>query len=266
MPGVSNWKRKLKSLRIKPMSIRIMIRLLAALFILIIPVTAKSSVSGDSDAIYKAYISNNMPGWKKTMDAMSKKNSNDSEFLLQLLDYHYGYIAYCLGVDLNDEASGYLKQAWKIVEKLESSDYKPASIQAYKSALYGFEIGLGPYLAPFYGPKSMSAAQKATEKDPGNPLGFIQLGNMQFYMPPAFGGSKQEAIAYFNKAMLMLENQGLTTGNWQYLSLLATLGQAYCKVGLKQEAIMTYEKALQFEPEFLYVKNILLPACKKSTN
>lgn len=237
---------------------------LTILLLLLANPPANAYATGESVAIYNAYISNNMQGWKKIMDEMSNKNSNDPEFLLQLLDYHYGYIAYCLGVDLNDEASRYLKSAWQVAETLEQSNYKTASLNAYKSALYGYEIGLGPYFAPFYGPKSMSAARKATEMDPGNPLGFIQLGNMQFYMPPAFGGSKQEAISYFKKAISMLENQKQTIGNWQYLSLLATLGQAYHKVGQKQDAIQVYEKALQFEPNFLYVKNVLLPACKKS--
>lgn len=237
-------------------------------FILISTITLISASSfaaptNESQQIYEAYISNNMPAWKTIMDRMDKAKSPSNENLLQLLDFQYGYIAYCLGIDADDEAEYYLEKAWETADKLEERKYKLASVHAYKAALYGYEIGLGPYMAPFYGPRSIAAAEKAQELDSNDPLGYIQAGNMLFYMPAAFGGSKPEAIEYYRKAINMLEIQGKSKLNWQYLSLLATLGQAFEKTGQYKEAVAVYEKALREEPQFLFVRNKLLPAARK---
>lgn len=213
--------------------------------------------------IYSYYISNRMQDWKLFIDKMAAKSNQSASEKLELLEYQYGYIAWCIGVERDEEAAEYLKKAWKIAEQLEKQKYRLSSVYAYKAAFYGYEIGLGPWIAPVYGPKSMNHAKKAIEANADDPIGYIQLGNMQFYMPAAFGGSKTEAINYYRKAILMIENKKNTKGNWMYLSLLATLGQAYEIVGKQSEAEQIYRKALATEPDFLYVSKELLPKLKR---
>lgn len=213
--------------------------------------------------IYSFYISNGMQDWKQYIDKMAAKENQTAAEKLELLEYQYGYIAWCIGVERDDEAAVYLKKAWKIAENLEKQKYRLSSVYAYKAAFYGYEIGLGPWIAPIYGPKSMNHAKKAIEANPNDPIGYIQLGNMQFYMPAAFGGSKTEAINYYRKAIVMIENHRNANGNWMYLSLLATLGQAYQEVGKRSEAEQVYRKALALEPDFLYVSKELLPKLKR---
>jgi tetratricopeptide (TPR) repeat protein len=116
--------------------------------------------------------------------------------------------------------------------------------------------------APFLGPKSIKHSKLAMEQNPENPMGYIQYGNSQFYMPPVFGGSKQEAINHFKKAELLMEN-GNIKNDWNYLSLLALIGQSYSALNDYKNAKMYYEKALKTEPNFLWVKKELMPELLK---
>lgn len=217
--------------------------------------------------IYKAYIGNNMPEWKVIIDKMDKEKNKTNDFILELVNYQYGYIAWCIGNKKDKEAEHYLELANKNLELLEKKEFKPSEISAYKSAFYGYEIGLNKMKAPFIGPKSIKYSKLSMEQDAQNPMGYIQYGNSQFYMPPMFGGSKQEAVAHFLKAeKLMEKDKAKTENNWNYLSLLALIGQSYFIMEDYKNAKKYYEKALADEPGFLYVKLELLPDLLKKMN
>jgi len=97
-------------------------------------------------------------------------------------------------------------------------------------------------------------------QNPQNPMGYIQYGNSQFYMPPIFGGSKKEAVEHFIKAeKLMEKDKSKTENDWNYLSLLALIGQSYFAMEDYTNAKIYYDKALTVEPNFLWVKKELLP-------
>ncbi len=210
--------------------------------------------------IYNAYISNKMENWKTSIDKMNLENNKSDDFILELINYQYGYIAFCIGTQKDNEAGKYLDMAVKNIAILDKKGFKPAEISAYKSAFYGYEIGLNNLKAPFIGPKSVKFSKLAMEQDPQNPMGFIQYGNSQFYMPAIFGGSKKEAIEYFLKAEKLMEKDKTKIKNdWNYLSLLVLIGQSYVAIDDYKNAKIYYEKALTFEPGFLYVKLELLP-------
>ncbi len=215
------------------------------------------------EEIYEAYVLDEMHRWKAVLDGYAGRSNLSLGDQLEYLEYLYGYIAWCVGNDRDDEASGHLDEAFEIADYLESKSYSLSNIYAYKAAFYGYKIGLAPYKAPFYGPKSKSYAQKAIDTDSKNPLAYTQLANMQFYMPPAFGGSKEEAIKYYQIALAFLETEKKTERNWNYLSLLATMGQAYEKIGNLSKAKSVYVKALETDSRFKWVKNELLPNIEK---
>ena len=218
--------------------------------------------------IYQAYISNNMQAWQTAMDEMENKKTSENAYLAELLNYQYGYIGYCLGVDEDKAAEKYLDLAEDNLDKLEDQRYSPGTIAAYRCAFYGYKIGLSPMKAPFLGPKSIKAGEEAIKTDPQNPLGFVQLGNAQFHMPAVFGGSKKEAIEYFQKAEKLMEAKPETwvNGNWNYLSLLTKIGQSYEEMKEYKQAEIYYRKALSAEPGFKWVKDELLPNLEKTMN
>ncbi|MBN2635784.1 MAG: tetratricopeptide repeat protein [Prolixibacteraceae bacterium] len=217
------------------------------------------------DSIYNAYINNQMEDWERIIDKMERDKNNTTDNLLEIINYQYGYIGFCMGTNQNNKAKKYLKLAENNLAQLENKNYSPSEINAYKSAFYGFKIGLSPIKAPILGPKSISYSKLAMEQDGKNPMGFIQYGNSQFYMPPVFGGSKEEALEYFLKALELIElNKNQLANDWNYLSLLALIGQSYEAIGQYEKAKIFYEKALKAEPRFLWVKNELYPQLLKN--
>jgi tetratricopeptide (TPR) repeat protein len=234
---------------------------ISLLLLILISVQLKASYRSE---IYNAYISNEMELWKDVIDRMDALKGKTDEILLELVNYQYGYIAYCIGYNKKDEAGKYLELAQKNIKLLEKGNYDQSTINAYKSAFYGFRIGLNSIVAPVIGIKSIESARKAVELDPENYFGYVQLGNIEFYMPSVFGGSKKEALGYYLKAKELMEiNPENTLKNWNYLSLLLVIGQSHYYLQDYASARKVYEMILELEPGFLYVRNELLPEVMK---
>jgi len=210
--------------------------------------------------IYSAYVSNNMTKWKSVIDKIDSTRDKDNNLLLELVNYQYGYIAWCIGNNRNDEARNYLDQAEKNISILEKEVKDLSLVNSYKAAFYGYRIGLNKLSAPFLGPKSMDAAKLALSIDKNNAFAYVQYANIQFYMPAVFGGSKKEAVVYYLKALYLMENsKGDIKENWNYLSLLTVIAQSYSYLNDYKTSILYIEKILKIEPEFGYVKDELYP-------
>ncbi len=235
--------------------------------ILLTCIIAPLYAAGVRQEVYSAYINNRMEIWKKVIDGMEAQKPSDNERLAELVNYQYGYIGYCIGFNLRDEARKYLTLAEKNIDILESKNHDRSVVNAYRCAFYGFRIALNKLSAPFNGLKSIDHARKALESGPNNYFAYVQYGNILFYMPSTFGGSKFEGIAYFLKAREMMEKDrtGLKE-NWNYMCLLVIIGQSYTYTGELASARNVYEEILRIEPRFLYVKDELLPSLLKKMN
>jgi tetratricopeptide (TPR) repeat protein len=216
--------------------------------------------------IYNAYIAADMGSWKNVIDNMEGNNQKTPDFLLNLINYEYGYIGWCLGTNNKDEAEKYLELAEENLETLANQTSKfNAEIYAYRAAFLGYKIGLKNLLAPFLGPKSMKNAEIALEADPNNFNANLELGNIWSNMPEMFGGSNEKALKYYKKALKIMENKGneAMIKNWMHLNLLATIGKIEVELGNIESGRNYFETALKIEPEFLWVKNELLPSLQK---
>jgi len=214
--------------------------------------------------VYYAYINNNMELWRNAIEKMNAIPEKDNELLLELLNYQYGYIGYCLGFDKKDEARELLQTAQKNLEMLEDRKYNLSVVNSYKSAFYGFRIALSPITAAVYGMRSLDCARNAVKLDPENYLGYVQLGNSEFFMPSTLGGSKKEALEYFLKAKELIEkNPESLSDDWNYMSLLIVIGQTYTYLKDYDSAQKIYQYLLELEPGFLYVKDDLYPKLLK---
>jgi tetratricopeptide (TPR) repeat protein len=166
--------------------------------------------------------------WKNVIVQMDAIPDKSNELLLELINYQYGYIGYCIGFDKKEEAKKHLVLAQRNVEILEKRKNKLSVINSYKAAFYGFRIGLNPVSAPVNGFKSIDCAKRALNLDPAHYFGYVQYGNMKFFMPSALGGSKKEALEYYLKAKDIAEKDPeFISGNWNYMSLLVVIGQTY---------------------------------------
>lgn len=223
---------------------------------------------GESNpAIYKGFINGNMASWKSTIDSIDALKSKSNKQLLELINYQYGFIGFSLGKKNNDQAAKYLKAAKANLKHLESEKYELSTLYAYKAAFVGFDIGLSPIKAPFIGPNCMEYAQKSLKLDPSNALAILQVGNVSYYAPKVFGGSKSEAIKHYTHALKIMEGRHeLRTRNWNYLNLLAVLIIAHMEIEQNETARRYCVKALAVEPNFHWVKNNLYPKVLKKLN
>jgi tetratricopeptide (TPR) repeat protein len=210
--------------------------------------------------IYNAYVNNRMEQWKNVIDRMESLKGKTNEMTLELINYQYGYIGYCLESGKTDEAKSYFTLASNNLEKLEKTGYMISILNAYKSGFYGFRILFNKLSAPFNGPKSLDYAKKALAQDSLNYFINIQYGNAMSNMPAAFGGSKKKALEYYLRAKSLIEkNPDNAKYNWNYMYLLILIGQTNTSLENYSAAKAVYENILSGEPDFKYVKNELYP-------
>jgi tetratricopeptide (TPR) repeat protein len=197
--------------------------------------------------IYNAYISGNMESWRKAVSEMELQKYSSIDYLLELINYQYGYAAWCLSNKNTKEAGLYIAKIESNLEYLKSVTGESSEFHSYKAALYGFKLGLNIWKAPVLGKRSMTHAQMALEKDSMNLHANLEMGNIWNYI----------------KAIEIIEQQkGGTKNSWTYLNLLVLAGQAANQQGNKVQAVNFFEKALETEPGFIWVKNELLPSLK----
>jgi tetratricopeptide (TPR) repeat protein len=210
--------------------------------------------------IYNAYINNRMQDWKSAIDRIAGTPDKSDALLLELVNYQYGYIGWCLGSNNRGEAAAYLKLAEQNVKLLEAKKFELSILLAYKAAFFGYRIGLSKFSALVNGPKSADCAKLAVQLDANQPLGYIQLGNVKAHAPSLVGGSKPEAIGYYLKAKALMEqNRDEIKGDWNYLSLLAMIANCYESIDDNVKARSVYEEILSVEPQFRWIKEELYP-------
>jgi hypothetical protein len=233
-------------------------------FLLLFSLVAPVSGSYRSE-IYSAYIKNDMQKWKSVMDRMSSAKSKDPDFLLELINYQYGYIAWCIGNNRNEEALQNLDMAEQNITLLPLDDHSQSFACAYRSAFYGYRMGINRLLVTILGLKSVNYAKRAIILDRKNPLAYIQYANIDFYMPSIFGGSKALALKNYLMAKEIMENdrQELVE-NWNYLSLLSVIMQTYIYLHDYESSKLYYEKIVAIEPGLKSIKNDLYPEMIKN--
>ena len=239
-------------------------RVMPVVLILFYFMNARASYKSE---IYQAYIINDMEHWKKVIDEMDRQKDKSNEFLLELINYQYGYIAWCIGMDRDDQAKTYLELGERYLMLLEKREYNLSMVNGYKAAFYGYHIGMNVFQAPFLGPKSVSCAKQAIQLDDNNPFGYIQYGNTEYFMPAIFGGSKELALKYYEKAEKLMEKDSEQLKNdWNYLNLLVMIAQGYNELKQYEKTKSYYEKIISKEPGFLWVKDELYPELMKKLN
>ncbi len=213
------------------------------------------------DMIYRAYVYNNMTLWESTLSTMEfeLERRPSEELMYDVLLAQYGLIGYYLGTDENNKARRTLDKAESLLDRFDASTGSDSRGKLFRSAFLAFRIGLRSWQAVTLGPRSQRLIDEALEMDPGYPMGWIEKGNLMFFAPPIFGGSKTESIQYYSRAVEILEGDMPNNLRWIYLSTLVSLANAYEKTDQLDHAIRVLEKALEFEPDFMWVKEEMMP-------
>ena len=216
--------------------------------------------------IYLGYIKDDPSLWQKGLKLWEElsQQQNDISIELEYIISTYGWIGYCLSKDNKALASKTLDQIFSHAVKISKAFPENGDLHAIIGGLYGMRMGLNPAKAIYLGPRSLNRLKRSRNLFPNSPIPWIENGNAKFHSPPIVGGSNTDAIAAFEKARSIFnKNNSLKKNNWLYLHTLAWLGQAYEKEGQIDKAMNIYKECLDFEPNFGWVKNELLPKMSK---
>jgi tetratricopeptide (TPR) repeat protein len=109
----------------------------------------------------------------------------------------------------------------------------------------------------------LNLPKSSVELDKENYFGYVQQEILGLYAI-SFGGSKKEALEFYLKAREIIEKKPENINkNWNYLSLLVVIGQSYYYLNQYASAKSVYDRILELEPGFLYVKDDLYPRLLK---
>lgn len=210
---------------------------------------------------YHAYLNSNLKEvWEKEVKEKTAAAKNDKQTQFDLALSQYGLLSATMANQDEDMFDEYYDDTVDNLEEIIKANKGWGEPKALLSAVYGLKMGYSPMMGMFLGPKSGSLMEKAKEQSPQSPLVVKLYANSKFFTPEMFGGDLDEAISSYKKCLQLYESHpSQLKNNWMYLDALAFAGQAYLKKGEKEKAKQLFEKALTIEPEFMWVKQVLLP-------
>jgi tetratricopeptide (TPR) repeat protein len=202
------------------------------------------------------FLSGNMVKWEQVVDSLQKTKLSEPDEEA-LLFAHYGLIGYLLGKDQKDKAEIRIAQFEKQLIKYLKREPNNANYLAFDAALVGFKIGVSPWKAIFLGEQSNKKIEKALKYRKDEILPLTEQANSLYFRPAIVGGDKKKAKALYEEVFRIHSSN--PNCNWRYYSIGSWLGQVYTKLGETQKAREIYLSLLKKAPNFLYVKNELLP-------
>ena len=154
-----------------------------------------------------------------------------------------------------EDAIGHLKRATEINGTM-------ADAWALLSGCYGQMMGMNPMQGMSLGPKANEAMKRAKEHGPNNPRVWIIDGTSDFYAPSMFGGDKERALTKFEKAARLAEQASPDDPlmpSWGHAEAHAWVGVAHMEAERYDPARTAFETALDLNPDYGWVRSVLLP-------
>ena len=167
------------------------------------------------------------------------------------------------------DPSEHLNAAVEHLKKATEIDPQAAEAYSLLSSVYGWQIGLSPMKTMLLGPKSGKAIQKAKQLAPDNPRVVLSAAISDFNTPKMFGGSKEKGLQGLQRAAELFAQEEPTDPIqpvWGHREAYAWLGIAYQNQGELESARAAFEKALEIDPDFGWVKYWLLPELEKANS
>jgi len=220
--------------------------------------------------MYKAYLTNSMSLWEKAVN-ITQKNADaepeNKQKLFTLSLSQYGLLSATMADKDEEQFDKYLDSTKENLEILIDGDYNVAESKAVLSSIYGLQMSYSPWKGMFLGSKSSGLIEDALRKSPESPLVNKLYAGSKLFTPEMFGGDTKVSIDYYKRSINLYEADSPSMeNNWLYLDAMAFLGIAYKKAEQINKTITVYKKALKIQPEFGWVKNVLLPNAEKAKN
>ncbi len=217
--------------------------------------------------IYQSYVKNDINSWGRTLAALESyvENNPTKEGLYELGLAQYGLIGFYRELGKREMAIKLMNKAEDTVDKMLDVNEDWAIANCFKGGLLGLETEFYPAKIVYLGPRALSYYDDGKELGANSPEVWVELGNLAYHAPEMFGGDKEKAARYFEKAISLFDSKpALKNNNWLYLHAHAWLGRAYVALGKKSEAEATYNRLRAYEPGFTYLDRVLLPELRNS--
>jgi tetratricopeptide (TPR) repeat protein len=189
-----------------------------------------------------------------------------------LVEYYLGYIEYQLAVVVyrmdKEKAPASLDSAVEHLERAIEKNDSLAEAHALLSSCYGMQISFSPLSGIWRGPKSGSEMSKAKTLSPENPRVAL-LGAIGTYNTPAlFGGGKEKGFEALKKAAELFDRWKTADSlqpDWGREQVYAWIGLAHMDRNETILARKAFEKALEINPEYGWVKYVLMEKVTSET-
>lgn len=229
----------------------------------------------------------NKPEEKKLLDTISLADkaliAYDKDLLLQARDifekensnltclYYQTFCDYKLLEISTRPGNGnlfdkYYDNAVTNAEKLSSIEGYESEGKTLLAGIYMMKIASNPMAAVSLTSKIHSLLDEAQNNNSSNPRSYIIRGIMKLQTPAVFGGSNEDAAKNFAKAIQLFEKEDDVNPllpHWGYLESLVWMGRTQEMLENYDAAKFSYQKVLNIEPEYGWVKYSLLPALIK---
>ncbi len=154
-----------------------------------------------------------------------------------------------------------LKSAERELKRILDANPNDAEAQALYGTVNGWLI-TGAWSAIRRGPRADKAYRRAREIAPENPRAVMHQGLSRLFRPTAFGGGVDKAEAELSLALKLFDEEARDKPwpNGGHAEIQAWMGQLMEKKGEFDRARAYYDKALEQEPNYRWVREELLPA------
>lgn len=201
--------------------------------------------------LYQAYLTRDMSVWQQYIAQTEWERLTDEE-QKQLLNYEYGYTAYCISLEDSvavEMINRYEKHLHASRGKISDAEYC-----AYLSGLYSYKLALDKSRLFKYSQGIFDNIKQAMELDPNNPFVLSMQGNVEFYSP---FGSKKKALDYYLQADSLYHQVPQWQELWNVRAVQMTIVQSLAKMNKKEDAKHYCEKFLLEEPKCLIFQQLL---------
>jgi len=247
---------------------------IALILLLSILVSAQTNSTGElitegKALSKKAYFQYDQKQILEARSIFEKAYASDNSNLLPLyyitsIDYKLLEMSMYQGGDsLFDK---YYENALVNAERLGADKNFEADGRILSAAIYMMRIATSALSAVTLSPKIHSLLDEAQSINPEKPYSYVIRGMMKFNTPGIFGGSYEDALKNFNQAVKLFEADEDTSSInpvWGYAETLVWLGRTQEKLENNDAAKFAYQKALNVEPDYAWVKYTLLPSLEK---
>jgi len=233
--------------------------------------TSEELIMEGKQLVDKGIVSSDLSYLNEGRERFETVLTDDSENYLA--NYFLAYANYRLAIyslqnNEKEQFENFIGYSIEELNKLLESNDNNSEVFALLASAYAFQISAKPDLGSEFGPIAFYLIFKAYDIDPHNPRVMLLSGLSYFNIPKDYGGSKLKALDDFIKSVKLFENATDEDDDiaWGYTDALAWLGIAYSEQNDYESAVEVYNKALEVAPDFLWVKNILLPAAENKLN